>query len=107
MMYAPELSEKLTEAVELGFVWWPVTTALFGWETLRDSILSNSFSTYKPPTPSEKFRDETWKEGPSYKPPSPFEKLRDHTGDDGPFLDSKRSARYWAREEAAAWTPEF
>ena len=87
MMCAPELSEKLPEAVELGFVWWPVTTALFGWEILKRSVLDNSFT--------------------DFKPLSPFEQLRDYTGDEGPFLDSKRSARYWAREEAAAWTPEF
>lgn len=80
MLCCPELSERLPQAVEKGFVWWPVATALLGWNNLRDTVL----------VPYNNSLEES----------SPFESQVSDTGEEGPFLDSSKSVRFWATPAA-------
>lgn len=73
LINAPELSEALPTAVELGFVWWPVETALWGWNALRDKTLSPNHEADAVNLPIK----------------------HQLVANQGPYLDSSRSASYW------------
>jgi len=82
-IYSPEMSEELPGAVEAGYVWWPLETAIGAtWDILMEEKLQYGKST------AEEVRADPLREQVS------------EDGMEGPFLAPDRSKRYWATELA-------
>lgn len=89
MLLCTELSENLRNAVEMGFVWWPVKSAITGWTTLLEIHISPKKEEYS----ALYARSDS----------SIFEFSGGQTGEHGPYIDSARTAGYWASDEALEW----